>query len=135
MTVTHIAYPDRFFVVPPSKFCERRPTLKCVTISFQFSPVHHSQSPYNCNGKVVANLWATKHNAKKEWARWGYGCIVPRIRKLGHTTEVSCQLHDPVGLPSEKAPRYPFDRGLGGPPRRREKFMRLPGIEPLSSRQ
>jgi hypothetical protein len=47
---------------------------------------------------------------------------------------MSGQLHAPAALPQRKEPRYPLDRGLGGPQSRsgrsgEEKNFALPGLE------
>jgi hypothetical protein len=69
----------------------------------------------------------------------GRGGIAPTHSRPRHYMGVSGQRHDPAALyPRGKDPRYPLDRGLGGPQSRsghrgyRKNPLSLPGIEPRS---
>jgi hypothetical protein len=77
----------------------------------------------------VLNQFSTE--PLKPMGKWRYRSIM-----LDLGMEASGQLHAPVVLPSEKIPRYPLDRRLGGRQSRSERcgekknLLPLPGIGP-----
>jgi hypothetical protein len=65
---------------------------------------------------------------------YGVVAVYTHIFLASALADMNCQLDAPAALPSEKEPRYPFDRRLGGPQSRSGRSGEEKILDPTGTR-